>query len=447
MKKRHYRYFFEENKHHAELSINIDALGTLHYKTIEVDQLDVFEGDMEFFAFPIKYIHHVDKLFELFDLETDMEQFYKQCRDVISVPEKHQNEKGKDGKLNFQVYFHDVPASLEAINDKATVVIALDTSMNEANKQGKKKYKLIGYIHANNFQFAPKAGSEERHDAYYYNVLRVSEEVQNGKKVYRRSGIFSTIFAVLLDIGDRNDTHFAYCAMGKENEKINTALIKLAKHFDKDWEIHSTSSNAKITRLFGSKRCSKKLVDITNDDKRLRELYEKMILMQGNHLFNQYPTFDDFHYYYKRVMAYAKTSGSYMIADKDGKMLAASVTLNLGDFFDFVLDNPKGALLKFIASLELTNRMLYSWLIVGEPSAVKTLYKGIAYKYRKEHGTKMALYNSYPGDPYSKIKSGLISDPYNYFAIYDRPELYQQFRENSKDENGNVRIFIDVPLI
>ena len=62
----------------------------------------------------------------MFGLKGDLDYFFSECREVISVPEKHQDEKGREGKLNFQVYFHDVPASLEAINDTALVVLALD---------------------------------------------------------------------------------------------------------------------------------------------------------------------------------------------------------------------------------------------------------------------------------------------------------------------------------
>ena len=99
-----------------------------------------------------------------------------------------------------------------------------------------------------------------------------------------------------------------------------------------------------------------------------------------------------------------------------------------------------------LANLKLTDQLLYTWKTAGEPEYVEKLFRGIAQKYYKEHDVKMGLYNSYAGDPYSKIKSSLINDPFNYFVIYDRPELYEQFKETSKDQEGNVRIFIDPPL-
>ena len=57
------------------------------------------------------------------------------------------------------------------------------------------------------------------------------------------------------------------------------------------------------------------------------------------------------------------------------------------------------------------------------------------------------MLNATPGDPYAKIKKGIIQDPYLYFVIHDRPELYQAMKEHSKDAEGNVRLFIDMPML
>jgi len=57
------------------------------------------------------------------------------------------------------------------------------------------------------------------------------------------------------------------------------------------------------------------------------------------------------------------------------------------------------------------------------------------------------MLNATAGDPYAKIKKGLIQDPYLYFVIYDRPELYQAMKEHSKDAEGNIRLFIDMPML
>ena len=134
-----------------------------------------------------------------------------------------------------------------------------------------------------------------------------------------------------------------------------------------------------------------------------------------------------------------------MITDDNGNMKAAVVAVNWGDYFSFLLDNPKG-IFKALASLKLTDQLLYMWMTVGDVDTVQKLYKGIAQHYLKEHKVKMGLYNTYAGDPYKKIKTSLINDPMNYFVIYDRPEMYQKFQETSKDKDGNVRIFIDTPV-
>lgn len=443
--KRTYHYFFEENTHQAEKSIHIDGLGTLHYKTIEIDKLDRFNGDLDMFAFPIKYLYRVNEIFNLFNLNGDLDYFFKQCKEVISVPEMHQNEKGKEGKLNFQVYFHDVPNSLAAISENAIVVLALDATENQFDEKGKRKYKLAGYIHANEFQFAPTLNSPERHLGYYYNLLRISEEVRNGEKIYRRTGIFSTIFSILLDLVNQNDVHFVYAAMGKENEKINKALKKLSEHYDKCWDILPITSNSKLTPFFGRKKYANQLIDITHNEERLKELYAKSQEVRGKYMFNQYPSFEDFYSTYKRIMGYCKTSKAFMITDENGKMKAATIALNWGDLFSFLLDNPKG-IFKVLAGLKITDQLLFNWLTCGEYGYVENLYKGVCYYFNKTHKVKLSLMNSYAGDPYAKIKESFINDPFNYFVIYDKPELYKQFQEYSKDEQGNIRIFIDPPL-
>ncbi|MEZ4928941.1 MAG: hypothetical protein R2777_02870 [Chitinophagales bacterium] len=91
-----------------------------------------------------------------FGLQGNIDDFFEECRIIIAVPEKHQDEKGNVGKMNFQAYFHDVPNSLESINDKAIVVVALDVMQDDVDAQGRKAYKLAGYIHANQFQFTDK---------------------------------------------------------------------------------------------------------------------------------------------------------------------------------------------------------------------------------------------------------------------------------------------------
>jgi len=446
MKKRSYHYFFENNLHNSADSITIEGKGTLHYKTIEIDCMDRFDGTLALFAFPIKYLHSADKLFNIFKLQGDLDYFFKECREVISVPEMHQDEKGKTGSLNFQVYFHDVPHSLESLNENAIVVLGLDVATKEKDSNGMTPYKLAGYVHANEFQFTDGINGTERHNAYYYNMLRISEALRNGQKIYRRTGVFSTVFMILLDLVNQNNVHFVYAAMGKENASINRALIKLAEHYDKKWDILPMTSNSHLSLIYGRTKYKKQLIDITHDKDRIKELFDKSHLHRGDYLFNQYPTFEDFYKQYERIISYAKTSKAFMIADEQGNMKAAAVAMNWGDYFSFLLDNPKGVF-KVLASLELTDQLLFNWMTIGEVAWVEKLYKGIAQKYLKDHKVKMGLYNTYAGDPYAKLKGSLINDPFNYFVIYDRPELYKKFKETSMDKDGNVRIFIDTPIL
>lgn len=445
MKKRRYHYFFENNIHNSSESISIEGKGTLHYKTIDIDCMDRFDGELALFAFPIKFLHSADKLFNIFKLKGNLDYFFHECKEVISVPEKHQDEKGKEGKLNFQVYFHDVPASLESINDNAIVVLGLDVDTQSKDQNGFSPYKLAGYVHANEFEFTDGLNGEERHKAYYYSMLRISEGIRNGQKIYRRTGVFSTIFTILLDLVNQNDVHFVYAAMGKANESINRALKKLAEHYNKNWDILPVTSNSQLSLLYGRTKYRKQLIEITHQKDKIEELYNMSQKHRGNYMFNQYPSFEEFYHFYKRIIDYSKTTGAYMLADENGNMKAACVAVNWGDYFSFLLDNPKG-IFKVLASLKLTDQLLYKWMTVGDPIWVEKLYRGIAQKYYKEHQVKLGLYNSYAGDPYAKLKGSIINDPFNYFVIYDRPELYEKFKETSKDKDGNIRIFIDTPL-
>lgn len=446
MKKRTYHYFFEKNIHDATDRLDVEGLGTVYYKTFEFDAFDRFDGELTMFALPIKYLHHVDKMLEMHNLTPDIDNFFTQCKEVIAVPEKHQDEKGKEGKMNFQAYFHDVPRSIESINDQAEVVFALAPDKTKVDGNGKRLYKLAGYVHANLFYFAPTFGSTERLPGYYYNMLRISEEEVNGQQIYRRSGVFSTIFGILLHLVTINDIHFVYATMGKANAKINRALKKLAENHNKEWDILPTISNSKISLIYGSRWQARKLVDITNDTVKLKELYDMSQEMRGTHMFNQYPDFESFMHTYNRVITYSKSTKTFMIPKADGSIGAACIAVNWGDYFSFLLDNPKGVF-KIVDKLKLTNKLLYAWLTVGDSDNVKRLYKGLSQRYWKTDNIKMFILNSYEGDPHKDIKASIVDDPMNYFVIHDRPEMYKQFQEYSKDKDGNIRIFIDTPML
>jgi len=40
-----------------------------------------------------------------------------------------------------------------------------------------------------------------------------------------------------------------------------------------------------------------------------------------------------------------------------------------------------------------------------------------------------------------------LKDDYNFFLIYDRAEDYNNFEAESKDDNGNIHLFYDNPLL
>jgi hypothetical protein len=110
------------------------------------------------------------------------------------------------------------------------------------------------------------------------------------------------------------------------------------------------------------------------------------------------------------------------------------------------LQNPKG-IFKVVDAMQISDKILYPTLLVGEPAKVKEMVKGAAYKFRKEHGVQVTVLNATDGDPHYEIKKSIISDPFVYFVIYDRPETYEAMKTHSKDEKGNIRIFIDTPML
>jgi hypothetical protein len=147
-----------------------------------------------------------------------------------------------------------------------------------------------------------------------------------------------------------------------------------------------------------------------------------------------------------RILDSSASSRVLMMPDTKGNMAAACFAINWGDYMHLKLQNPKG-LFKVIDSLKITDKILYPTLPVGSPSAVRQLIKGAAYKYRKEHGVQVTVLNAHDGDPYYDIKKSIIYDPFVYFVIYDRPEQFHAMKEHSKTPQGDVRIFIETPML
>jgi hypothetical protein len=393
-------------------------------------------------AFPIGLMKEISSVLSHFHLRNDADFFYSECREVVSVPEKHINEKG-EGNITFQSYFHKFPESVQYFFDDAIVVVLLHPQ-ESTDANGNHDYNMIGYIHVNHIDFKDHTG--EVHKGYYYNILRLSERKVNGKAIYRRKRIFTTMFSVLLDISILQDMHFSYASMGRENQAITDALkMNSAKH-GKFCETFPMYTNSHPNLLLGSSGASKKLVDISHNTEALHQFYLKIKETRDPLVFNQMHTEERFLNMLNRILKSSPTSKVYMLPDENGNLLAAGFFVNWGDYMHLKLQNPTG-ILKMIDSLKFTEKLLVPMLFVGPPDSVKKLIKGAAYIYRKQHKVQLTMLNSAPGDPYTKVKKGLIQDPYLHFVIYDRPETYQAMKEHSKDAEGNVRLFIEVPML
>jgi hypothetical protein len=432
MKKREYYYI--EGKDPSNPS-------QLKYIKRDIECDDAFEGDLVMLAFPIGLMKEISSVLKHFQLRDDADFFYSESKEVVSVPEKHVNEKG-EGKLTFQSYFHKFPESVNSFFDDAIVVVILHPQPS-ANEQ-LRDYNMIGYIHANIIDF--KSPDGQIHQGYYYNVLRLSERTVNGQPIYRRKRIFTTMFSILLDMVTMNDIHFVYASMGRENQAINDALKMNSERNGKYFETFPMRNNTHINLIIGSSSAAKKLVDISKDTSALKEYYSRIREMRDSFVFNQLHSEKNFFNMVERILGSSPTSRVYMLPDAKGNMEAAGFAINWGDYLHLKLQNPKG-FFKVIDSMRITDKLLCPTLLVGEPSSVKKLIKGAAYKYRKEHGVQVSILNAIDGDKYFDIKKSIVYDPFNYFVIYDRPELYQQMKEYSKDSAGNIRLFIDTPML
>lgn len=432
MKKRHYYYI--EGKDPADPS-------QLKYLKRDIECDDTFDGELVLMAFPLSLMDEISSVLKHFGLRDDAEFFYSECREVVSVPEKHVNEKG-EGKLTFQSYFHKFPESVASFFDDARVVVILHPL--ETGKEGLKDYNMIGYIHANHIDF--KSPDGQLHKSYYYNVLRLSEQTVGGKPIYRRKRIFTTMYSILLDIVTLEDIHFVYASMGRENQAINDALKMNTERNGKFCETFPMRNNTHVNMIIGSKSAYKKLVDISSDKEALKEYYSKLKALKDPLVFNQLHSEENFFNMVNRILSSSPTSRIFMVPDAQGNFDAAGFAINWGDYMEVKLQNPKG-FFKVIDSLRLTNKILYPTLLVGSSENVRQLIKGAAHKYRKEEGVQVTILNAHDGDPHFDVKKSIIYDPFVYFVIYDRPELYAAMKEHSKNEQGDVRLFIDTPML
>lgn len=432
MKQRHYYYI--EGKDPQNPS-------QLKYLRRQIECDDAFDGELILLAFPIKLLDEISGVLSHFQLRDDADYFYSECREVVSVPEKHVNEKG-EGKLTFQSYFHKFPESVNSFFDDAKVVVILHPL--DSTDNNRRNYNMIGYIHANHIDFTSPDG--QLHKGYYYNVLRLSEQTVNGEAIYRRKRLFTTMFSVLLDIVTLEDIHFVYASMGRENQAINDALKMNSERHGKFFETFPMRNNTHINLVYGSSSAANKLVDISKNHDALREYYSRLKQQKHNFVFNQMHSESNFMNMVGRILSSSPTSRIYMMPDKAGNFDAAGFTINWGDYMHLKLQNPKG-LFKVIDSMKITDKILYPTLLVGSPENVRQLAKGAAYKYRKEHGVQVTVLNGHEGDPYFDVKKSIVYDPFVYFVIYDRPDTYEAMKAHSRDAAGNTRIFIETPML
>lgn len=432
MKQRHYYYIEGKDPQNP---------AQLKYIRRQIECDDSFDGELVLLAFPINLLAEISGILSHFQLRDDADYFYSECREVVSVPEKHVNEKG-EGKLTFQSYFHKFPDSVNSFFDDAKVVVILHPL--DSDNNSRRNYNMIGYIHANHIDFTSPDG--ELHKGYYYNVLRLSEQTVNGEAIYRRKRLFTTMFSVLLDIVTLEDIHFVYASMGRENQAINDALKMNSERHGKFFETFPMRNNTHINLIYGSSNAAQKLVDISKNHDALREYYSKLKQQKHNFVFNQMHSESNFMNLVSRILTSSPTSRIYMMPDKAGNFDAAGFTINWGDYMHLKLQNPKG-LFKVIDSLKITDKILYPTLLVGSPDGVRQLAKGAAHKYRKEHGVQVTVLNGHEGDPYFEVKKSIVYDPFVYFVIYDRPEQYEAMKAHSRDAAGNTRIFIETPML
>jgi hypothetical protein len=411
-------------------------------QNVKIESEDLYEREIITLAFHISELHNADKILKMFGLRADTNYFFEQCRSVISVSESHQ-EEGGGGSFSFQAYFHNFPESVIHVNDRAIVVVALEPK-DEVNADGLKDYWVVGYIHANIFDLRDRDNS--LHEGFYYNMLRISERSANGVKVYRRKKVFTMIFSVLHSLVEVYGVHFAYASMGKQNRAIHDALVLNSKKYNKHFETFPVRTNTVLNKFFGSKSAATKLVDITYDTEKLKEMYKMLHREKRDYVFSSVHTEDLFLRLIDNITKYSKTSRVYMLPNASGGIEAAGVAVNWGDYFALTLDKPKG-FFKFLASLKLTDRLLYPIHLVGSQEGVKTLLTGMASKYLKEHKVYISVINSYEADQFKALKKGFLHDDYIFFIISDRLEHLNKLKEQSKSPDGLVRFFIDNPIL
>ena len=407
--------------------------------------LDRFKDELVLIAIQVKLLPRISEVLDQLGLDKSIDYFQSECREVISVPEKHINEKTGKGNLSFQIYFKNVPESMASINEGACVVVALHP-LDEVSSSGGKSYRLAGYVHANRFHFRDHTDNSIQ-EGYYYNLLRISSYTsKEGRNIYRQCGMFSSIFAILSKMCDLNGISCTYANFGRENRGMQRSIKILTDRLNKGYDRYPVDSYTHINWLFRRRSQAKYLVNISQDKAALQTFYSESMALREKYLFNQYPRFEDFKKMLDQVLSYSKSSGVYSYVDKEGVTRASCLAMNWGDYFDMTLDNPKG-LFKLIAKLKLTDKILFPVHNVGELDYVKKLWQGLAYKFEKEEKVHITLLNTMDGDPYKSLKKSPLHDPFVYFSINNTQEEYDRFKKASTLEDGTCPVFMETPLL
>ncbi|MFT5920152.1 MAG: hypothetical protein ACI9FU_001969, partial [Granulosicoccus sp.] len=339
----------------------------------------------------------------------------------------------------------NIPESVISVNPRALIVLAVNPDADPITSSEPVGYHVAGYIHANLFDFTPHEDKTNVETGFYYNILRVSDKKVEGRRVYRRMSVFSLMFAIMNDLVEIHGVNYGYACMGKENLSIKRALHRNATDNNRFYERLPFTVFSKINMIYGSKSQSKKLVDITNNEEKLKEMYEMVKARMGTYLFFHYVTWDEFKDMIVKMVEYSKTSGVYMIPKADGSIAAATIAMNWGEFFEFQIQNPKG-IFKLIQKSRVMESFLRFLMGVGEPKEFSKLMKGLSYKYHKEHGVGVTFLPTFKGDPYYKISKSLLSDEYMNFVICRDLKELDKFKKQSAGADGNTRMFLDVPI-
>ncbi|MFC2176481.1 hypothetical protein ACFLR1_05895 [Bacteroidota bacterium] len=439
---------FKKRLHYHVHNGRFEGVGANEFKfdvtETEIESEDKFDKDLVLLSLSIDYFDNIDSVLAHFNLKGSPEFFTEQCKDVIAVSENHQNDKG-GGKMSFQIFCHNVPESIYSVHDTAIVVLAINPDGDVKTSTTPVGYHIAGYVHANTFHFKPNPKEEGVEMGYYYNLMRISEKEINGINIYRRKKVFSLMFSILHSLTEQNDVKFAFACMGKENESIKSALHINANRFKKHYERLPFTIFSKVNMFSGSKKNSTELVEITHDKDMLRQMYQMVHKKMSNYLFLPHITEEVFFNLIEKLVAYSKSSGVFMIPNKEGGIGAATIAMNYGDFFEFKIKNPKG-IFRLVQATNIMQNFLRLLMAVGDEKIFKKLFKGLSYKYRKEHNVGVSFLPTFKGDPFYNQYKSILDDEYMYFIICRDKEWLQELKLRSQDEHGNTRLFVDHPF-